>query len=182
MVTLKATGIKEIQAKFANFHMENAKALSFAMNKAHSVAQTASLLASRKRWNIKTGVYKKLTYVKKANVNKSRLEFGIISKPINLVHFSAKPLKRGGVSYKIEKGKSKKLGGAFIGGAGQGFVLKRTTPDRYPLMPHFAISPSWMFHQAKAEDVYIKTFLEGKDGSQGFNKIYLAQLKRLLKK
>lgn len=181
MTHLRVTGLVEIQKKFKNFHMENNKALSLSMNKAHGVAQTASLLVARKRWNIKTGVYKKLAYVKKANVGNARLEFGIISKPINLMHFGAKPLSSGGISYKIEK-KSKKMRKAFIGGSGQGFVLKRKTKERYPLMPHFAITPSWMFHQAKGEEEYKRVFFEGKNGGQGFNKIYLAQLSRLLKK
>lgn len=185
MINLKVKGLKELEEKFKNFHQENPRAISRAINKAHGVAQTASLKVARNEWNIKAGVYKKLSYVKKANVNKLNLEFGIISKPINLMHFGAKMTdKTKKVSYKIQK-KSKKLDNKhFIAGKGEGYVFKRKSKDRHDIMPMFSISPSWMAHQASAEDEYIKVFLNGKSGGagRGFEAIYKQQLKLLLEK
>lgn len=182
-MNIKIQGLDKLEAKFKDFHVQNPTAISRALNKSHGVAQTASLKVAREAWNIKAGVYKKLSDVKKANVNKLSVEFIIASKPINLMHFGAKELATKKVSYKIQK-KSKKLtGNHFIAGKGQGFVFKRMSKDREDIMPMFSISPSWMAHQAKAEDEYVKVFLNGKSGGKGrgFEKTYKDQLKFLLK-
>lgn len=180
-LTLNVDGIEEIAKSFGNFHKENPKAISRAMNKAGAVAETASLRLTRAQWNIRARDLKSYVSRDKATVKNASYVFKFHSTPINLFEFHAKELASGGVSYKIQK-KSKKLKSAFIRGKGRNtYVLKRTGKERYPLMPHFSITPSWMFHTEKAEEEYVKVFYQGKGGSRGFAQTYLDQLDILLK-
>jgi len=180
---LKVKGIEPLIRKFKNFHRDNPKAVAFSMNKAGGVATTASLLKAKSAWNLRTSDLKKKVKIKRANVGKSVYVFKMHSTPINLNEFYAKELKSGGVSYKIQK-KSKKMRNAFIKGKSKRntFVLTRVGKERFPLLPHFSITPSYMFTQAKAEKEFVTTFFRGKGGKRGFTVEYKAQLKRLLKK
>ena len=182
MLTLKVKGIDPILRRFKNFHRDNPKAVAFAMNKASRVASTASLAKTRSAWNLRARDLKNKTKLIPANVGKSVVIFKMHSTPINLHEFYAKELDSGGVSFKIQK-KSKKMRTAFIKGSGRNtFVLKRVGKERYPLLPHFSITPSYMFSQAKAEKEFVTTFFRGKGGARGFTVEYKAQLERLLKK
>lgn len=181
MITLSTSGGEELYGRFKRFHNENPRAISRAMNKASTVARTASLLHTRQAWNLRARDLKNKTTLKPANVNQAEIRFLMHSTPINLFEFKAQEYTKG-VSYKIQK-KRNKLGGAFIKGSGRNqFVLKRVGKDRYPLMPHFSITPSFMFSTEKSEEVFVKTFFDGKGASRGFTKTYLDQLKNLLEK
>lgn len=168
-------------AKFKRFHNENPRAISRAMNKASKVARTASLLHTRQAWNLRARDLKNKTKLKPANVNNAEVRFTMHSTPINLFEFKAQEYTKG-VSYKIQK-KRKKLGSAFIKGTGRNqLVLKRVGKDRYPLLPHFSITPSYMFSTEKSENVFVDVFFNGKGGTRGFTQTYLDQLKNLLEK
>ena len=151
------------------------------MNKAGRVATTASLALTRRLWNLRARDLKKKTKIIPANVGNSVFTFKMHSTPINLHEFHASQITTG-VSYKIQK-KRNKLKSAFIQGKGRNaFVLRREGKDRYPLIPHFSITPSYMFTQAEAEKEFVTTFFRGKGGKRGFTVEYKAQLDRLLKK
>ncbi len=187
MVTLKVHGLEELEAKFKGFHKANARAISLAMNHSARVAQTASLKKMRQNWNIRARDLKPYVSSKRATVGNPSYVFKFHSTPINLHEFYAVQEEQG-VAYKLQK-KKKRLGSAFIKGSGRNkYVLKRVGKERYPLLPHFTITPSWMFHEEEGEKVFVDTFLNGagKRGvggsGGGFNKRYLHEMNRLLKK
>lgn len=183
MLILKVKGLDKTMKLFKNFHNENPKAIKFAMNGAAGVAQTASLKKTRQAWNIKARDLKRYVKAKKATVNDATYVFEFHSTPINLQEFEGVDEFPNGVRYKIKK-KRAWMPKGFIKGSGRNrFVLKRTTDARYPLRPHFSVTPSYMFQQEKGVQEYIKVFYKGKDGtSGGFKYRYLHQLNRLLKK
>ena len=181
-LTYKVHGLDEIIDKFENFHRENPKAMSRAINSAVSVASTASLKKARQGWNIKAKDYKEYIKIDKARVNKMSSQFSLKSGGINLMDFGAKKLaKQKGITYKIQK-KSAKMGDAFIkGNSAKKYVLRREGKERYPIIPYFSISPTWMFHLQDSEKEFIKKFWFGKDkGGRTFEQVYYAHLKNLL--
>jgi len=178
MVRVTAVGIKELENKYMNFHDHNARALVNAMNKAGAIAETASLALARSKWNLRARDLKEKTHRKKANIKDHTYVFEIKSRSINLEKFYAKEINTG-VSYKIQKKRNKLKGNYFMGA---GYVFMRKSDDRKDIMPMFSISPSHMFRQAKAEEKFIEVFKYGKTGEIGFNKTYIAQLKRFLEK
>jgi len=181
MLTYKVTGVTKLLKKYTKFHQQHPLIISRAMNKAGRVATTASLAKVRKSWNLRAKDLKKKVKITPANVGKSVYTFHMHSTPINLFEFHASPIKTG-VSYKIQK-KRNKLKSAFIQGGGRNkFVLRREGKERYPLIPHFSITPSYMFTQVKAEEEFVKTFWFGKSGRRGFKKEYLSQIRAILEK
>lgn len=187
MITLKVNGLTDTLKMFKNFHTVNPRAISLAMNHSARVAETASLKKMRDNWNIRARDLKPYVGSKRATVGDLSYVFKFHSTPINLHEFYAEQ-EDTGVAYKLQKRK-KRLGSAFIKGSGRNrFVLKRVGKERYPLRPYFTITPSWMFHEEGGEQVFINTFLNGSGkrgvggSGGGFNKRYLHELNRLLKK
>ena len=175
----KVTGIDKILKNFNRFHIEHPKILSRAMNKAGRVATTASLVHVRKSWNLRAGDLKRKVKIKPASVNDTSYVFKMHSTPINLHEFYAKKINTG-VSYKIQKTRKKRQG-AFIQGSGRNtYVLKREGKARYPILPHFSVTPSYMFSQEEAEKEFVKAFWFGKGGRRGFKKEYLSQIRAIL--
>lgn len=184
MLKLKVKGIDGLQNMFKDFHQINPRAISLAMNETARTATTASLKKVRKNWNIKAGDLKRYVSAKPANVNNAKYVFKFHSRAINLQEFEGVDENPKGVRYKIQK-KRAWMPDAFIKGTGRNkFVLKRTTKDRYPLRPHFSITPSTMFLKEKGEDEFVNVFYRGKGktgAGEGFQARYFHQLKRLSK-
>ena len=184
MISITVAGGSEVYEKFKRFHNENPRAISRAMNKASTVARTASLLHTRKVWNLKAKQLKDKAILKPASVNNTSIIFKMHSTPVNLWSFGSKEITKG-VSYKLQKtNRSAKLrGNYFIAGQGrEPYVFVRKSKDRMDIMPMFTITPSSMFRTEKSDKVFIKTFFDGKGGTRGFRETYLAQLKNLLDK
>ena len=177
MLDLKVEGLEELERTFTNFHQQNNKAISRAMNRVASVAQTKALRTVGGRggmWNIKQGDLKRYVNVEKATVAKNVYVFKFHSRGVNLFEFGGVQ-KDKGASYKIQK-KSKILPSSFIKGSGRNrFILKREGKDRYPLMPYFSITPSTMFLKAEADKTYIDTFMSE------FNKRYRHELDNIFR-
>ena len=181
-LTYKVHGLDEIIDKFENFHRENPKAMSRAINSSVGVASTASLKEARKDWNIKAKDLKQYIKVDKARVNKMSSQITIKSPGINLHDFGGDTTSKGKkVTYKIQK-KRKKLSGGFIqGNTAKKYILRREGKERYPIKPYFSISPTWMWHQSDGEKEFIKNFWFGKNGAgRTFEQVYYAHLKNLL--
>ncbi len=182
MLILKAKGLDDLEKMFTNFHQENPKAIKFAMNRAAAVATTASLKKTRDAWNIKARDLKRHVSAKKATVNNATYVFKFKSHAISLFEFGAKDQHPKGVSYKIKKKKAWLPKAFLAGGTRQPFVLARVGKERYPLLPYFSVTPSYMFREEKGVKEFIKVFYKGKGGVGGFNARYLHELNRLLKK
>jgi len=164
--------IKDLSA-FANVHP---KALSNAMNRGNTAGRTASLKATdggvRELWfGLPSASLKKMTYSRRASVNKHQTQFVITSRPINLRLFNATQKKKG-VSYKLQR-KQKQIKGSFIA---KGLLLKRKGTQRDDLRAFFSITPSSMFLGVKADEIYEDAYFET------FNKRYIHEIDRLLKK
>lgn len=184
MLTLKVKGLKEAEAMFKDFHKINPRAISLAMNETARVATTASLGKVRRNWNIKARDLKRYVSAERATANKASYVFKFHSRAINLQEFEGVDEYPKGVRYKIQK-KRGWLPNAFIKGNGRNkFILQRTGDERYPLLPHFSITPSTMFLKEKGEDEFVQVFYRGKGKSgigEGFPARYFHQLKRLSK-
>ena len=186
MINISVRGGSEVYERFKRFHNENPRAITRAMNKASKVAQTASLLNTRQAWNLKARDLKNKTTLKPASVNNAMVLFKMHSTPVSLFEFKAKEYTKG-VSYKIQKKRKKLQGNYFLAGTansrtGDPYVFMRKSKDRDDIMPMFSITPSFMFSTEKSDEVFVKTFFEGKGASRGFRKTYLDQLKNLLEK
>ncbi len=185
MITVDVIGIEEIIKKFKDFHKVNPRAISLAMNHSGRTAQTSALRKMRKAWNIKAKDLKTYVKVTKANVNRPEYTFKFHSRPINLFEFDARQLTKK-ASYKIQK-KRKKLENSFIKGHGRNtFVYRRVSREH--IIPYFSITPSTMFKEEHAIKEFVEAFVNGsgKTGvggeGAGFNKRYIHELHRLLKK
>ncbi len=185
MITIDVIGIEDIIKKFKDFHKVNPRAISLAMNSSARTAQTASLLKMRKAWNIKAKDLKTYVDVDRASVNRPQYTFKFHSRPINLYEFGGKQLKKK-TSYKIQKTR-KKLTNSFIKGKGRNtFIFRRESREH--IIPYFSITPSTMFKKEHAIEEFVKAFRHGsgKRGvggeGAGFNKRYIHELHRLLKK
>ena len=179
--------MKDLSAMFKDFHKNNARAISLAMNETAKIAQTASLRKMRKAWNMKASDLKPYVSVERANVNKASYVFKFHSRAINLKDFEGVDEFPKGVRYKIKKDKGRAwLPHAFIAGKGRNaFVLQRVGDARTPLLPHFSITPSSMFLKEKADKEFVTVFYKGKGKTgvgEGFEARYFHQLDRLSKK
>jgi len=195
-ITLKSPDLEKYRKNLVEFLRVNPRAISQAMNRTASVAQTSALKqinnVSRnpRAWNIGTRDLKRYVSNKRASVTDPSFVFTFKSGSVSLldfVRFKNSPYEGGqtsqnkvGVRYKLKKaGGSKVKPHAFINTStkrrGTNYVLLRDTPQREPITPQIVVSPSYMFADSKAGEVYVKVF------TRRFNKRYINTIEHLLK-
>lgn len=166
-------GIKPIIKNFSEFARVSDRVMVDSMNRGLTAGITASLSKTkgmRKEWTgIKAQDLKRYTWKQQATRTRQNTKFTMVSRPINLADFSSKQGKKG-VSYKL-KGKQKQLKGSF---KAKGMVFKRKSNKADSIMPHFTITPTYMFIGVEGDDIFIDRYFEV------FNTRYAQQLDRWL--
>lgn len=167
----------------SRFASKQPQALSRAMNRSASKAETSALRKVREVWNIRAKDLKQSVRRVKSTVSKPSYTFTFTSASIPLLFFTKTKDGRSqnevGVKYKVKKrGGFKTKKSAFINKSksrNRNYVLIRDSADRYPITPLTVVSPTYMFLKEKADDIYIQAFYDH------FRGRYASELEHLLK-
>ena len=154
-------GRKKLSSTLKDIQRDVEKARLTALNRSAKTAFSRTLRSIREDYAIKASVLKEYFKYVRASKRSPVVHIYAYEKPIGLIKFNAKPMKKG-VKATVKKGNRKLYPGTFIRTMKSGHtgVFKREGKARLKIKELYGLDPGKLFADKQAQTMLQKVFLE----------------------